>query len=317
MSPSLWLAAPIGLLMTVGSHAADAFAKKTNHTHLAVTLSIKPSQPGLAGDMIGVYSFEIMPCEEPKLSQGLAKQLQTMVSRLGDLLISTAHANHRDHFDRIGARQVLVRVPLVQAGLFSLGEVDITPQSYCHVRLTFARLPVVTGPKPLPVLQTSVFMNRPTGLKPLALPYAVPFELPLARPWRPSPKGDHLRITLDPAAAVNVLRDPQSEEGTLGQRVVAMWRQTAHVGFSASLSSTRPARLAYDGFTRRPAAQAADFRLTSTMPTATAASAPNKPGVMLSLSQSAPNSSANRGVKKTNTEILVAGYRPSIHIHAR
>lgn len=227
-----WLAATFGALLMIGSSAMGVLAKQASHTHLAVTLSIKPSQPGVAGDMIGVYSFEIIPCEETKLSQSVADILQAATTKLGNLLISPAHANHRDHFDRIGARQSLVRVPLVQAGDFNLGEVDVTLQSYCHVRLTFARLPVVTGSKPLPALETSVFMNRPIGLKPLALPYAVPFELSLAQPWRPSRKGDSLRITIDPAASHGVLRDVVSKESTLGQRVVTMWRKTAQLNFS-------------------------------------------------------------------------------------
>jgi hypothetical protein len=51
----------------------------------------------------------------------------------------------------------------------------------------------------------------------------------------------------------------------------------------------------------------AGLRLTSTMPAATVASATSRPVVTLSFSHSAPNSSANSGVKNTNTEILVAG----------
>lgn len=48
-------------------------------------------------------------------------------------------------------------------------------------------------------------------------------------------------------------------------------------------------------------------RFTSTMPAATSTSAATSPGVTGSPSHSAPNSSANTGVRNTNTEILVAG----------
>ena len=227
------LAAPLCAALTMASAAAGVAAKQASHTHLAVTLDIKPSQPGVDGDMVGVYSFEIIPCENPQSSVGVSGLLQSLATTAGSLLISSAHANHRDHFDRIGAAQVLARVPLASAGRFSLGQVDLTPQSYCHVRLTFARLPVVTGPKPLPALDTSIFMARPAGLKPLALPYAVPFEIPLAQPWRPSRRGDALQISIDPSAAQVVLRDPRSEEGTLGRRVVTLWLKTVQLKFSA------------------------------------------------------------------------------------
>ena len=232
MKRSAWLAITLGAALMHSSGAVGVLAKQPSHTHLTVSLKINPSQPGAAGDMVGVYSFEIIPCETAKLSQSLLDILQTAANRLSDVIIAPAHANHRDHFDRIGARQSLIRVPLGQVGLFNLGDVDVTRQDYCHIRLTFARLPMVTGPKPLPALETSVFMNRPAGLKPLALPYSVPFELPLAQPWRPSLKGDALRITLDPAAANSVLRDTASEDGTLGQRVISLWRKTADVRFS-------------------------------------------------------------------------------------
>ena len=226
----------MGVALVMSGSAVGAPAGQTSHTHLAVTLSIQPSQPGVAGDMVGVYSFEIIACDAARQSLGFVDVLQAAASTLGGLFLSPAHANHRDHFDRVGARQSLIRVPLVQAGQFNLGEVDVTAQSYCHLRLTFARLPVVTGPKPLPALETSIFMNRPAGLKPLALPYAVPFELPLAQPWRPGRKGSHLRITIDPAAAYGALRDRASEDGTLGQRVVSQWRKTTEVRFSTQPS---------------------------------------------------------------------------------
>ena len=53
--------------------------------------------------------------------------------------------------------------------------------------------------------------------------------------------------------------------------------------------------------------QIAGRRLTHTIPTATNVSAMTSPFVTGSPSHNAPNSNANIGVKKTNTEILVAG----------
>lgn len=218
--------------LMVANNAAGGPAKQASHTHLAVTLSIKPGKPGVAGDIIGVYSFEIIPCETTQPSHGVVKLMQTVADALGSVIIPPAFANHRDRFDRIGAMQSLIRVPVSQPGNFNLGEVDVTQQYYCHVRLTFARLPVVAGAKPMAALETSIFMNRPAGLKPLALPYSVPFDLPIVQPWRPSAKGDGLRITIDPSVAYGVLRDAPSEDGTLGQRVVTLWRNSARLSFT-------------------------------------------------------------------------------------
>ena len=53
------------------------------------------------------------------------------------------------------------------------------------------------------------------------------------------------------------------------------------------------------------------------MPAPTSAIAPISPSVIGSFSHSAPNRMANTGVKNTNTDSLVAGYRTSIHIQAR
>ena len=49
------------------------------------------------------------------------------------------------------------------------------------------------------------------------------------------------------------------------------------------------------------------WRLTSTMPPATSASEASKVGVTASPSQSEPDKRPNKGVRKTNAEILVAG----------
>lgn len=97
---------------------ADA-AEKADHGHLSLVLA--PSQALATGDSMGLYAVELLACP----GDGAARQPVTWrqttapwawLDRLTDMLFSSAHANHRDRFDRPGPRIVALRVPLDRAG---------------------------------------------------------------------------------------------------------------------------------------------------------------------------------------------------------
>ena len=145
------------------------------------------------------------------------------LDRISGSLMSSAWANHSDHFDRPGARIVTTRVRLDRADSYPLGTVVIPSGRYCQVRLTLTRLPATTGADALPALETSVRLSRPGNLPPMAPSYIVGLELPFAQPWQAGHGNAQLTLTLDPSSAAPVLADASLSEGALLRLVVARW----------------------------------------------------------------------------------------------
>ncbi len=108
-------------------------------------------------------------------------------------------------------------------------------------------------------------------------------------------------------ACPGVLVPIQWERGrgaTVVQALFLHWRGTALVRPMRKTEAPLGMRCTPQG---RKAQTTAGLRFTSTMPAATSASAASSPGVTGSPSHPAPASNANTGVRKTNTEIFVAG----------
>jgi hypothetical protein len=202
-----------------------AAAEKRDHVHLQVTLAVAPSQPRAAGDALGIYAIEMLACKADKGARLHGNGLLAGLDRATDLLISSAWANHRDRFDRPGAKIVTIRAPLDRASRILLGDVVLPQGSYCQIRLTLTRLPRTTQPKALPPLDTSVRLARPGALPALAVAYPVPLELPLSNPWHAKHGAAALTITLDPAAANDVLADASLGEGAVVRLLTARWVQ--------------------------------------------------------------------------------------------
>lgn len=203
-------------------------AEQDDHIHLQLALEVAPSQPRPSGDAVGIYAVEVFACNADKASLP-GGRVADWLSRASDLLISSAWANHRERFDGQGAKVVMVRVPLDRADRISLADVAVAKGRYCRVRLTFARLPSVTQPTPLPPLNTSVRLTRPGNLSGVALNYAVPFVLSLAPPWQADGQAASLTIKLDPASANDLLADANIDKGRIAQRVMARWVETSKV----------------------------------------------------------------------------------------
>jgi hypothetical protein len=227
-------AAALGMALAT---AADKPAEKQDHVHLKMTLVVPPTPSRAAGDVLGVYAAEVLLCPADQASLGLRDGLSARLGRfgdmlgnvLGDFLVSPAFANHRDHFDRPGAKIVSQRVALDLPGKFSLGAVVVPSGSYCHIRLTLTRLPSVSQPTILSALETSVRVARPGALPAMALTYAVPLELPFAKAWRASHGAAELTVTLDTAAADATLADASLSEGALVRLVTARWASQSKV----------------------------------------------------------------------------------------
>jgi hypothetical protein len=222
---SCWFAVAAAAAVSPLSQAAEA----ADHLHLKVDIVIAPAQPGTPGDIMGIYAFELLPCVAAKVA-GLGNTgLLELAKKSLLALIPSAQANHRERFDGPGAREVMQRVPLDQARRVPLGNIPVaTGLNYCRVRLTLLRLPA---------LETSVFMARPAGLAPLALGYAHPFDMNLAKPWKPSTQSATLTITLDPSLAKPVLADAALEIGVLNRKALTVIAERARLDLQVDTGS--------------------------------------------------------------------------------
>ena len=211
----------------ISSLSPAGAAETPDHLHLKVDIVVAPSLPGTPGDIMGIYAFELLPCVAAKVAGPGNTGLLELAKKSVLALIPSAQANHREHFDGPGAREVMQRVPLDQARRVPLGNIPVaTGLNYCRVRLTLARLPSTQTPLRLPALETSVFMARPAGLAPLALGYAHPFDMNLAKP---STQSATLTITLDPSLAKPVLADAALEIGVLNRKALTVIAERARL----------------------------------------------------------------------------------------
>ena len=223
---SCWLV--LAAAAATPSLAQAGAAEALDHLHLKVDIVIAPSQPGMPGDIMGIYAFELLPCVVAKGAGLDGWSIFELAKKSVLLLIPSAQANHREHFDGPGAREVMQRVPLDRAKRVPLGSIPVaTGLNYCRVRLTLARLPSTKNPVRQPALETSVFMARPAGLAPLALGYAHPFDMNLAKPWKATSGAATMTITLDPSLAKPVLADAALEIGVLNRKALTVIAERA------------------------------------------------------------------------------------------
>jgi hypothetical protein len=202
----------VGVAFSLNALAIGALEKK-GASYLKIAIVVAPSQARVKGDMLGVHAIEVIPCDSNKTSDVANLQL----------------VNHRDRFDHMGAKVVTARIPLDRTRQIDLGRIDIDSGQYCHLRFTFMRLPIATHPKLLPALDTSLSLARPGQLQPVLIRYAIPFVLPLSKPWAVSEGPAVLTVKLDPASANAVLADPKIDAGTIEQRVMIRWKETSQV----------------------------------------------------------------------------------------
>jgi hypothetical protein len=202
----------VGVAFSPYALAIQAPEKKAA-SFLKIAIAVAPSQARVKGDMLGIHAVEVIPCDSNKTSR----------------LTTLQWVNHRERFDHIGAKVVTARVPLDRARQVDLGRIDIESGQYCHLRFTLMRLPIATHPELLPALDTSLRLARPGQLQPVLISYAIPFVLPLPKPWAVSDGPAVLTVRLDPASANAVLADPKIDAGTIEQRIMMRWKETSLV----------------------------------------------------------------------------------------
>lgn len=208
--------------------------EKPEQVQLALRLVIASKQPLPTGDVLGLYAVEVLACPVKQSDNSFDRALLSWLDSMVGMVISSAWANHRDHFDRPGARIVPTRVPLDRSASYPLGSVVIPSGFYCQVRLTLTRLPKTDQPKALPALDNSIRLTRPGSLPPIAVSYVLPLELPFSKPWHAGQGKAELTMTLDPSAAKSVLADASLSEGALLRLIAARWVATSNLSVTTS-----------------------------------------------------------------------------------
>jgi hypothetical protein len=219
---------------------SSSFAsEKVPNDRLKLSLFVVPSKAMLKSDSMGIYAVEMLECQNKQVTQFKPvveknnNWLLGLLENTTDLFVSSAWANHRDHFDRPGAKIVTTRVFFNKPSKVNFGEVSMSQASYCQVRLTLTRLAGSNEPKGLPALETSIYLTRPAKLPVVALNYPVALVLNLPSPWQAKQGMATLTMTLDPASASDILADVSLGEGALIRKLAERWVQTSYVQLSA------------------------------------------------------------------------------------
>lgn len=230
----------LALLFQFTLTSSSIASEKVPNDRLKLNLVVTPSKAMPKTDSMGVYAVEMLECQNKQVTQlyPVAEKnnhwLLGLLENTTDLLVSSAWANHRDHFDRPGAKIVTTRVFFNKPSKFNFGEVTVSQASYCQVRLTLTRLAGSNEPNGLPALETSIYLTRPAKLAAVALNYPVALVLNLPSPWQAKQGMATLTMTLDPASASDILADASLGEGALIRKLAERWVQTSHVQLNAT-----------------------------------------------------------------------------------
>ena len=229
----------LALLFQFTLTSSSIASEKVPNDRLKLSLVVKPSKAMPKSDSMGVYAVEMLECQNKQVNQFKPvvennNWLLGLLENTTDLFVSSAWANHRDHFDRPGAKIVTTRVFLNKPSKFNFDEVTVSQASYCQVRLTLTRLAGSNEPKGLPALETSIYLTRPAKLAAVALNYPVALVLNLPSPWQAKQGMATLTMTLDPASASDILADASLGEGALIRKLAERWVQTSHVQLNAT-----------------------------------------------------------------------------------
>jgi hypothetical protein len=208
--------------------AGGTLAHPAEHGHIRVVIDIRASDIGATGDVLGLYAAELVACDgrlslaDPTLPTS-ASVSQRTVESIFAVISGTAHANHRERLDGPAAREFMQPVALDRAGRTVLGELDAATGSYCHVRLTLARLPSTAT---RPALPHSLRLSGETGGV-LALDYRETLQVLLTKPWRASGGSIELTVRLRPRTAQALIPFETDDMGAVSQRVVTLLSKQA------------------------------------------------------------------------------------------
>ena len=216
-----WLA--LTLFGSVILTAMTAIAVQPDHIHVTVAIVVPHAENSGAGDALGLYALQLLPCAgstRSPIQTGTLERLRAaalaVAERVLGALIGTAHANHRERFDGPAAAEFGRRIALDQAATTNVGTLFAPIAQYCTVGLVLARLPSKGNE---PALPFSLRLSRPPGQE-LVIDFRENLEIPLAKPWVASGSTAKLTVALRPQRALQVLDLQGIEDGERMQRAV-------------------------------------------------------------------------------------------------
>ena len=206
--------------------AVNAIAAQPDHVHVTVGIVVPPGEASGAGDALGLYALQLLPCAgstQSSMQTGVLELLRTGALVVGEralgLLVGVAHANHRERFDGPAAAEFGKRIALDRAATMNVGTL-VAPiaqmATYCKVGLVLARLPS-KGKEP--ALPFSLRLSK-SPERELVIDFRENIEIPLVKPWTPSGSIAKLTVTLRPQRALQVLDLQGIEDGERMQRAV-------------------------------------------------------------------------------------------------
>ena len=203
--------------------AINAVAAQPDHVHLSVKIVVPHAETSGAGDALGLYALQLLPCETPAQSSrqtGALERLRTSAQVIGEralsLLVGTAHANHRERFDGPASAEFAKRIALDRATTTTVGTLVAPQATYCKVGLVLARLPS-RGKEP--ALPFSLRLSK-SPEQALVIDFRENVEIALAKPWVASGSTAKLTVVLRPQRALQVPNVQGIEDGERMQRAV-------------------------------------------------------------------------------------------------
>ncbi len=207
------------------AHAAD-------HSHVRLSVQVRASDTSAIGGALGLYAAQLVPCDAAAASRLPPDQSgawQVFAERLLNLVVGTAHANHRERFDGPASGEFMKRVALDYAGITPIGEIVAPAARYCRVLLTLARLPAKDGSSELPF---SLRLSTPKGSE-IKLDFRESLTVNFDKPWRANGRSANLVVTLRPRSAAALIPENTDDFGAVSQRVVAQLAQAASAQITA------------------------------------------------------------------------------------
>jgi hypothetical protein len=190
------------------------------HFHVAAKVSVERGETSGAGDALGLYAIRFIACAPDARAADHTNwrhRAGEFAERLVELLVSTAHANHRESFEGDASREVKQRIALDTSAVTPIGELVVPAGRYCRVGLVLARLPAIGAQ---PALAFSLRLSD-GAQRSVTLDYRENVEIALTQPWVPSGKTPTLTVVLRPARALPLLAVVNLEDGERTQRAVA------------------------------------------------------------------------------------------------
>ena len=213
----------LGSVVITATTAINAIAASPDHVHLSVRIVVPHGETSGAGDALGLYALQLLPCATSAQSStqtGALERLRANAWVVGEralgLMIGIAHANHRERFDGPASAEFGKRIALDRAATTTVGTLAVPLARYCKAGLVLACLPSQGKNPALPFsLRLSKLAERE-----LVIDFRENIEIALAKPWVASGSAAKLTLVLRPQRALLGLNLQGIEDGERMQRAV-------------------------------------------------------------------------------------------------